>query len=94
LRESGFGGIAVAATVVVFFALMPFLLVIAVYTLLTVYGMTKGTTFDSSSVNAGVVFAGLAAITALLVCLLGLVVWGIDRALGRGRSGREAGDPT
>jgi hypothetical protein len=92
MRKSSFEGIAVAAVLVVFFTILPFLLIVVSYTFFTIYGMTKGTTFGAASVNVGVMFTGVAAITALLVCLLGIAVWGIDRAMGPGRKDRGAED--
>jgi hypothetical protein len=92
MRKSSFEGIAVAAVLVVFLALLPFLLIVVPYTFFTIYGMTKGTTFGAESVNVGVIFTGVAAITALLVCLLGIAVWGIDRAMGPSRKDRGAED--
>jgi hypothetical protein len=86
MRKSAFEGIAVAAVVIVFLALLPFLLIVVPYTFLTIYGMTKGTTFGAPSVNVAVVFTGVAAIVALLICLLGVGIWAIDRAMGSSRA--------
>ena len=92
MRRSSFEGIAVAVVLVVFLMLLPFLLIVGPYTFFTIYGMTKGSTFGAASVNVGVMFVGVAVITALLVCLLGIAVWGIDRAMGPIRKERGAED--
>ena len=92
MRRSSFEGIAVAVVLVVFLMLLPFLLIVVPYTFFTIYGMTKGSTFGAASVNVGVILAGVAGITALLLCLLGIAVWGIDRAMGPIRKERGAED--
>jgi len=92
MRGSSFEGIAVAAVLVAFLTLLPFLLIVVPYTFFTIYAMTKGTTFGPASVNVGVMLAGVAGITALLVCLLGIAVWGINRAMGPSHRGRGAED--
>jgi hypothetical protein len=79
-------GAAVAATLVGFFLIMPFVLIVALYTFFTAYAITKGTTFDSNHLNVAVVFIGVVAVTALLICGLGVAVWAIDKAAGPIRS--------
>ncbi len=86
MKGSSLAGIAVAAAVFVFLLTLPFLLVVLVYTFMTIYAITKGTTFDSAHVNVGVLLAGIAVEVALLVCLLGGFVWFIDKAMGPARA--------
>jgi hypothetical protein len=84
--------VAVAATIVGFFMILAFALIVALYTFFTIYAMTKGSTFDSNHLNVGVMYAGIAVITTLLICLLGVAVWGIDKAIGPVRAKRGGED--
>lgn len=70
MREGSGIGIGIAVGAIVFLAMLPFVLVVALYTFFTIYAMTKGTTFDASTTNLPLVFTGLAIVTAALVVAL------------------------
>ena len=96
MREGGGIGLAIAAMIVAFFAFLPFVLVVLLYLFFNVYGMTKGTTFSASTLTLGVVFTGIAVITAGLVAALAGGIAMIGKSLspskndGPGRRGFHA----
>ncbi len=92
MKDSVVAAVVVAVVMLLFLVLLPFLLIAVLYTFITIYAITKGTTFDSASVNVGVIFAGIGVLVAMLFCLLALAVWGIDKTLGplRRRTADEA----
>jgi hypothetical protein len=69
----------IAVMTLLFLVLLPFVLVVALYTFFTIYAMTKGTAFSSSSINLALFFTGLVVATAAL----GLVLMGAIAMVGR-----------
>ncbi len=92
MREGGGIGIAIGVMILMFLALLPFLLVVALYVFFTIYAITKGSTFAGSTLNVGLVFAGIAVITAAFLGLLGAGISALGRALNprRARDGSPA----
>jgi hypothetical protein len=70
MREgAGIAG-GIAGMTVVFLTLLPFLLVVVLFTFFTIYGMTKGTRFEASTLNLAIWFTGVAVAVATLLLLL------------------------
>jgi len=90
---SGFIGVGIGVATLAFLALMPFLIPFAIYAFLTIYAITKGTTFAGSTVNVGVIFAGIAIIVATSLVLLFGVVALAGRSLSPKRARRRATEP-
>lgn len=91
MKEGGGIATALAGMLLLFLLALPFLLVVVLYTFFTVYAMTKGTTFGGGTVNHGVLFAGIAVITAGLVASIS----GLGALMGRSlapKRGRDAID--
>jgi len=88
------GGIAIAIGVAVFalLALLPLLLVVALFTFFTVYGMTKGTSFGASTINPAVWWSGIALLVAAFAVLLALVVAIAGRSLNPPKRRHRAED--
>jgi len=89
MREGG--GIATGIGLAVFFylLLLPLLLVVFLYAFFSIYAMTKGTAFGAATINLPVWFAGVAAITTMLLALLMGVVSLVGRSLHLPRRRRE-----
>jgi hypothetical protein len=81
MREGGGIATGVGLAVLFYLLLLPFLLVVFLYTFFVIYAMTKGTAFDAATINFPVWFGGVAVITALLLALLMGVVSLIGRSL-------------
>lgn len=81
MREGSGVAIGIAAGVLVFLALLPFVLVVFLWVFFSIYGSTKGTAFSASTVNLPLLFTGVAVITAALVVALMSVVPFIGRSL-------------
>ncbi|HZD78654.1 MAG TPA: hypothetical protein VE646_01255 [Actinomycetota bacterium] len=74
MREGSGTAAGVGLGVFVFLLLLPFLLVVILYTFFTIYAMTKGLGFDAHAIDLGVLFSGVAVLTAaLLLLLMGVV---------------------
>jgi len=89
MREGG--GIATGIGLAVFFylLLLPLLLVVFMYAFFSIYAITKGTAFGAATINLPVWFAGVAAITTMLLALLMGVVSLVGRSLHPHRRRRE-----
>lgn len=81
-------GPVISVAVVFSLVLIPILLIPALYVFLNVYAMMKGTAFDAQTANVGVVFAGIAVITATFIVLISAGVYAIARGMGYTR-GKE-----
>lgn len=94
MREGGPIALVIAAAILLFLAILPFLLAVGIWTVLSVYALVKGSAFETASVN---VAAMLAAVASLVVAFLVLLAAGVGlagRALGpvRRRRADEAQD--
>ncbi len=70
MKEGSGTAAGVALGVFVFLLVLPFVLVITLYTSFTIYAMTKGTAFGAGTINLPLFFTGLAVVTAALVVLV------------------------
>jgi hypothetical protein len=84
-------GVAIGAVVTLFLVTVPFVLVVLVYLFVTIYGFTKGTALHGSTINVGVVFAGIAVIVATLLVGMAATVSLIGKAISPDRGGKARG---
>lgn len=89
MREGGGIATGIGFAVFLYLLLLPLLLVVFLYAFFSIYAMTKGSAFGAATINLPVWFAGVAAITALLVVLLMGVVSLIGRSLHPSRRRRD-----
>ncbi|HZP90976.1 MAG TPA: hypothetical protein VFC04_08285 [Actinomycetota bacterium] len=92
MKEGGGIAIGIGVAVFVLLVLLPFLLVVALYTFFTIYGMTKGTDFRASSLDPAVWWSGLVLIVAMFAVLLATVVALAGRSLNPPKR-RDRGQP-
>ena len=59
---------------------LPVLLVVGIYTFITVYAIVKAVSSGSDSADAGVILLGVVGLVTLFVVLLGVGGWLIGRA--------------
>ena len=71
--------LAVAGLSVAFLLILPVLLVIAIYTFITVYAIVKAVDSGPDTADAGVVLIGIVGLVTLFVVLLGGGMWAIGR---------------
>jgi hypothetical protein len=64
---------------VLFLGLLPFVLVVVLYTAFSIYAATKGTAFAASTVNVPLMLTAVAVFTAALV----MIVLGLISLIGR-----------
>jgi hypothetical protein len=79
-RGSKGAAIAVAALNVGVLVMLPVLLVIGIYTFLTVYAIVKAVGSGSDAASPTVVLLGVVGLVTLLTLLLGVGGWAIGRA--------------
>jgi hypothetical protein len=72
--------LAVAGMNVIYLMLLPVLLVIGIYTFVTVYAIVKVARSGSDAADPGVILLGVVGIVTFLVLLLGIGGWAIGRA--------------
>lgn len=72
--------LAVAGMSVAYLLILPVLLVIGIYTYITVYAIVKAVDSGPDSADTGVVLFGVVGLVTLFVVLLGVGLWGIGRA--------------
>ena len=72
--------IAVAAMSVGYLLILPVLLVVGIYTFITVYAIVKAVDAGPDTADAGVVLIGTIGIVTFFVLLLGGGLWAIGRA--------------
>ena len=79
---SGSKGIAVAVAGlnVTYLMVLPVLLVVGIYTFITVYAIVKAVSSGSDSADAGVILLGVVGLVTLFVVLLGVGGWLVGRA--------------
>ena len=79
---SGSKGIAVAVAGlnVTYLMVLPVLLVVGIYTFITVYAIVKAVSSGSDSADAGVILLGGVGLVTLFVVLLGVGGWLVGRA--------------
>jgi hypothetical protein len=66
--------VGIGIGLVLFLGLLPFLLVVLLYTAFSIYASTKGTAFAASTVNVPLMLTAVAVFTAsLVVTVLGVV---------------------
>jgi hypothetical protein len=82
VREQSGVGLGIGITLVLFLVLLPFLIVVSLYTFFSIYAMTKGTAFSAPRINLEWFLGGVAVITAVLGILLMVIVSLIGRQLG------------
>jgi hypothetical protein len=90
VKPSGGIAVGVGMTVFILLVLLPFLLVVALYTFFTIYGMTKGTAFGASTINPAVWWSGIAVLTAAFVVLIAAVASLIGKSLNPPKRRRAA----
>lgn len=72
--------IAVAALSVAYLLMLPVLLVVGIYTFITVYAIVKAVDAGPDTADAGVVLIGTVGLVTFFVLLLGGGLWAIGRA--------------
>ena len=72
--------LAVAGLNIVFLLALPVLIVVGIYTYITVYALVKAIDSGPDSPDAGVVLIGVIGLVTLFVVLLGVGLWAIGRA--------------
>ncbi len=92
VKEGGGIAIGIGFAVFVLLTLLPFLLVVALFTFFTIYGMTKGTDFSASTINPAVWWSGVALLVATFAVLLALAVAVAGRSLNPPRR-RDRDEP-
>jgi hypothetical protein len=72
--------LAVAGLSVMYLMAVPALLVVGIYTYITVYAIVKAFRSGPDAADAGVVLIGVVGLVTLVVVLLGVGLWAIGRA--------------
>jgi hypothetical protein len=72
--------LAVAGMNVVYLMILPVLLVVGIYTFITIYAIVKAVSDGSDAADAGVILLGVVGLVTFFVLLLGIGGWAIGRA--------------